>query len=158
MNDTSVQYITLFYFVCLRNLQFNNTKVTFARIEMCHCHVLKLFIYTLCSPFYYKNHDILLMQRVKRTHCLMFFFFILFSCGCESFEFKILIAHQLVCRNIWVNKNIDKIDQVQLIDIEISCLLSVMKASDRVHFPSIDQALVMHLHICSCAQLPLMLF
>lgn len=94
----------------------------------------------------------------KGPNPLAYVFFILFPCGWGSFEFKILIAHRLICRNIWVSKNIDKIDQVQLIDIEISCLLSVMKASDRVHFPSLDQALGMHLHICSCAQLPLMLF
>lgn len=140
-------------------MQFNNTKVTFARIEKCHCHVLNLSIYTLCSPFYYENHGIFLMQRVKRTHWLMFLFFFSFSflvvVGVLDSKFWLLINWHA---GIWVSKNIDKIDQVQLIDIEISCLLSVMKASDRVHFPSIDQALGMHLHICSCAQLPLMSF
>lgn len=98
LNETSVQCITLFYFVFLRNLQFNNTKVTFARIEMCHCHVLKLSIYTLCLSFYYKICGILLMQRVKRTHSPVVFFIIiiLFLCGRGHFGFKILITHQLI--------------------------------------------------------------
>lgn len=142
-------YIVLF---CVtKKSTFNNTKVTFARIEVFHCHVPKLSIYILCLPFYYKNHGILLMQRVKRTHSPVFFFFFN-SLSLWSWVFWIQKS-DYSSTDIWVSKNIDKIDQVQLIHIEIPCLLSVMKA-DKVrcfqHCSSFGNALA-HLFMCTAS-------
>lgn len=121
--------------------------MTFARIEMCHCHVLKLSIFTLCLPFYYKN---LAYAEGEIDPFTYFFVFILFSLW--SWEFWIQNPYYSSI-DIWVSKNIDKIDQVQLIHIDILCLLTVMKA-DRVHYSqhcsSFGNALA-HLFMCTAS-------